>query len=144
MKNSCSTAIFSQRDGRTPAEIRRRKNNRQSCFISRAEKQTQRRNGRTPAEIRLKKNARPSFFFRRHLKLPQRRNGRTPAEIRSRKNNRPSCFISRAEKQTQRRDGRNAPFFRCDRYTVAENSSLDRYTFSKKRANTRRNQEKAK
>ena len=86
-----------------PAEIRRRKNNRPSCFISRAEKQTQRRNGRTPAEIRLKKNARPPFFFRRHLKLPQRRNGRTPAEIRRRKNNRPSCFFCRRPKQPWRK-----------------------------------------
>ena len=101
-----STAILSQRDGRMHAEIRRRKNNRPSCFISRAEKQTQRRNGRMPAEIRRRKNNPPSCFISRAEKQTQRRNGRTPAEIRRRKNNRPSCFISRAEKQTQRRNGR--------------------------------------
>ena len=124
--------MFSQKGGRTPAEIRRRKNNRPSCFIRRTEKQTQRRNGRTPAEIvakrktsvgffcrsaeysqrrngrmpaeiRLKKNARPSFFFRCHLKLPQRRNGRMPAEIRLKKNARPSCFFCRRPKQPWRK-----------------------------------------
>ena len=54
--------MFSQKGGRMPAEIRRRKNNRPSCFIRRTEKQTQRRNGRTPAEIVAKRKTSVGFF----------------------------------------------------------------------------------
>ena len=140
-----STAIFSQRDGRTPAEIRRRKDNRPSFFFRRHLKLPQRRNGRTPAEIRSRKNNRPSCFISRAEKQPQRRNGRTPAKIRRRKNNRPSCFISRAEKQTQRRDGRTPAEIVAKRKTsVVFFLPLRRVFAAKKRANARQNQEKKK
>ena len=94
--------MFSQKGGRTPAEIRRRKNNRPSCFIRRTEKQTQRRNGRTPAEIVAKRKTSVGFFCR-SAEYSQRRNGRMPAEIRRRKNNRPSCFFCRRPKQPWRK-----------------------------------------